>query len=208
MSTYSSVINSFNKLSSTPIDTYVKAFYVGTGRDGVKGTTGLQQRIKDLPVALSKAAKIAALDVGKKTFQASLNRVPIDTGETCESGRLTVNGRHYAKGRYLGGDNADFVMIGSRAEDDIQITNDDIQDTIKGTINIGIEYHRVDELGRDLAFRLHEDLNEYGSGEFWSARRRGRGPKFVQNPLEQIADRELQPRIVAEINKYLKTIKL
>ena len=208
MSTYTRVVNSFSRLSTTPINTEVKAIYQGTGRDGIKGTTGLQQRIRNLPVAISKVAKVAALEVGKETFQASLDRVPIDTGQMCESGRLTINNRQFAKGRYLGGDNADFVMIGNRAEEELRTTNDDLQDVIKGTVNIGIEYHRVDEEGRDITMKLHDDLNEYGSGKFFSASKEGRGPKFVEQPMNQIAARELQPRIVSAMNTFLKTAKL
>jgi len=204
MPTYSAVMQHISDLLK--IETKSVAYEVRAGKPqaGVKGTAGIRKRINKLPVWMSKAAKAAALEVGLEGFAVAMRRVPVKTGRLARSGKLWLNDRVMARGTYSGGNSTGYAANDELYNEDPFLVNaSDLTDTIKGTVNIYIEFNKIDEKGDNLAYSLHENLNEYGSGVSPQASKPGRGPKFVEGPMNEVIIPKLYNKVFGNIKSML-----
>jgi len=187
MANYTTAMRKIDELLKVTRESTVYEARAGTSKASVKGTAGLGKRISKLPAWMAKAAKSAALEVGVEGFKAAMSRVPIATGKLATSGKLWLGNKVYARGMYSGGNNAGIMADEDLYREDPFIPNaGDYIDVAKGTVNIYIEFNRLDEKGDNLAWYLHENLNEYGSGVHPEASKPGRGPKYVEGPMNEI----------------------
>ena len=206
---YASAMQKINDMLK--VETRSEAYEVQTGRSGagVKGMAGIRRRINKLPVWMSKAAKAAALEVGLEGFRAAMLRVPVATGKLARSGKLWLNNKVMARGFYSHGNTTGVnANPGLYDNDPFLVNEEDMVNVLKGTINVYIEFNRLDEKGQNLAYWLHENLNEYGSGVSPQASKSGRGPKFVEGPMNTIIIPKLYDRVFKNINFLVKNIQV
>jgi len=204
MPTYSAVMQHISDLLKIETKSVAYEARAGSPQASVKGTAGIRKRINKLPVWMSKAAKAAALEVGLEGFAVAMRRVPVDTGKLARSGKLWLNNKVIARGTCVGGDTTGYTANNEfYGEDPFLVNESDLTDTIKGTVNVYIEFNRLDENGDNLAYDLHENLNEYGSGVSPQASKEGRGPKFVEGPMNEVIIPKLYNKVFGNIKSML-----
>jgi len=180
-----------------------------TSRAGVKGIAPVVEKVKRMPAYVAKAMKQAMLSVGMKTFEASMQMVPVDTGETAESGRLILNNKTYAKGTFSGGNETGVELMGWRVEEvNATPTAEDFESSIRGKLNLSITFRRENAKGDNIALWLHEDLLPLGEGKSGkSARQEGRSGKFIEAPFNNIFIPAIRREIIKRIAYALKVMK-
>lgn len=208
MSDYNTTMRKLNDLLKVEKGSAITESRTGTPQAGVRGVAGTRQRISNLPLWMAKAARAAALEVGLEGFQVAMQRVPVATGRLARSGKLYVGNRVYARGTYSGGNNTG-VDVDEEAASSANFipTEEDYAALTKGSVNCYIEFNRLDAKGENLAWKLHEDLNEYGSGVSPQASKPGRGPKFVEIPMNEIVFPKLYNAVFRNIQILLNTVE-
>lgn len=199
------ILASIKALSKLNKKTEVYSIYEGTRQSGARATVEIQKRARNIPLYISKAARRGILEVGLEAFEMAMQMVPVDTGETARSGRLTINNVIYAKGESDGQSTG--VSIVNRADGSLVPTKEDMDSVIRGSLNLGITFRRQDENGNNLALRLHEELLPRGTGP--SEARKGnppRGGKFIEVPLQRIR-RKITAAIRREMQETIKLLK-
>jgi len=206
MATYSASMHRFQELFKVEVKSKPYEVYAGGPRAGVKGFPGTRKTFSNIPVWMVKAAKSAVLLIGFEGFRAAMRRVPLDTGKLATSGKLWLNNKIVGRGTYSGGSttgiiaNEDFYR-----EDPFLVNQQDYTDLARGKVNVYIEFNRLDSKGQNLALWLHENLHEYG-GASPAASKEGRGPKFVEGPMNEIIIPKLYNQVFTNIQNMVRKI--
>ena len=199
----SDVKNAIINLSKHNVKTEVYSVYKGTSHRGARGLLGLQQRIRDVPAYITKAATKGALKTGLEAFEHSMQIVPVDTGKLADSGKLTVNNEVVARGNAGADGNTKVTVL--RKPEGIEPNAKDFATLKSGSANVRISFHRTNDKGENIALWAHETLLPHGSGPY-HARKPGTSGKYIEIPLNQIA-KDLMPNIQKEIAEALSKIK-
>jgi hypothetical protein len=167
-----------------------------TGRK--KGVLAIDTVFEGLSLAGAEAIGSAMVSIGLDAFKLSMQMVPLDTGKTARSGRLTIAGRTIAKGTANGDQTGIDSLIGN-VYDPATRNKGILAKVMKASfgthVNVRIGFRRFDdETGESVIEKIHE-LGPLGVRKV-RARLPGRSGQFITFPLWTVVQQNLKERIL------------